>query len=149
MEIKIDSKRNNPLLNRTEVHFRIRHEGEKTPDKEIIRGELAGKINAKKENIIINDIRSSSGILECIGYAKIYPSIKKAEGIERKYILKRNKIAVKEKKKVEEKKTEKKPEETVEVTQKEEQKKSEEPQKAEKIADSEKKIEKPPEEKKE
>ena len=99
MEIEIDSKKNNPLLNRTEVHFTIQHEGEKTPNREIIRSELAEKLNAKKENIIINDIQSSSGIQKSIGYAKIYSSVKKAEEMERKYILKRNKINVKKEKK--------------------------------------------------
>ena len=99
MEMEIDSKKNNPLLNRTEVHFTIQHEGEKTPNREIVRSELAEKLNAKKENIIINDIQSSSGIQKSIGYAKIYSSVKKAEETERKYILKRNKINVKKEKK--------------------------------------------------
>ncbi len=109
MEIEIDSKRNNPLLNRTEVHFTIQHEGEKTPNREIIRSELAEKLNAKKENIIINDIHSSSGIQKSTGYAKIYSVIKKAEELERKHILKRNKISGKKEKKEGEKKPEEKP----------------------------------------
>ena len=48
MEIIIDSKINNPLINRTEVHFTVIHEGEGTPNREIIRSELAEKLNAKK-----------------------------------------------------------------------------------------------------
>jgi small subunit ribosomal protein S24e len=99
MEIEIDSKINNPLFNRTEVHFTIQHEGEKTPNREIIRSELAEKLNAKKEDIIINDIQSSSGIQRSIGYAKIYSSMKKAGEMERKHILKRNKISGKKEKK--------------------------------------------------
>jgi len=97
--MKIDSKRNNPLLNRTEVHFTIQHQGEKTPNREIIRSELAEKLNVKKENIIINDIQSSSGIQKSIGYVKIYSSVKIAEEMERKHILKRNKIGGKKEKK--------------------------------------------------
>ena len=120
MEIEIDSKKNNPLLNRTEVHFTIQHEGEKTPNREIIRSELAEKLNAKKENIIINDIQSSSGIQKSIGYAKIYSSVKKAEEMERKHILKRNKISVKKEKKEGEKA------ETAEEPPKEEEKPAEE-----------------------
>jgi len=106
MEIEIVSKGNNPLLNRTEVHFTIQHEGEKTPNREIIRSELAEKLNTKKENIIINDIHSSSGTRKSIGYAKIYSTIKKAEELERKHILKRNKIGGKKEKKEVEKKPE-------------------------------------------
>ena len=109
MEIEIDSKRNNPLLNRTEVHFTIQHEGEKTPNRELIRSELAEKLNAKKENIIINDIHPSSGIQKSTGYAKIYSVIKKAEELERKHILKRNRIGGKKGKKEGEKKPEEKP----------------------------------------
>jgi len=120
MEIEIDSKKNNPLFDRTEVHFTIQHEGEKTPNREIIRSELAEKLNAKKENIIINDIQSSSGIQKSIGYAKIYSSVKKAEEMERKHILKRNKISGKKEKKEGEKA------ETAEEPPKEEEKPAEE-----------------------
>jgi len=136
MEIEIYSKKNNPLLNRTEVHFTIQHEGEKTPNREIIRSELAEKLNAKKENVIINDIQSSSGIQKSMGYAKIYSSLKKAEELERKHILIRNKISVK-KEKTEEEKTE-----TSKEPPKEEEKPAEE-----KPAEEKQAVEKPAEEK--
>ena len=99
MEIEIESKRNNPLLNRTEIHFTIKHVNEKTPNREIIRSELAEKLNTKKENIIVNTINSSFGVQETTGYAKIYSSLSKSKGLERRHILKRNKIGVKEDKK--------------------------------------------------
>jgi len=139
MEIEIDSKKNNPLLNRTEVHFTIQHEGEKTPNREIIRSELAEKLNAKKENIIINDIQSSSGIQKSIGYAKIYSSVKKAEEMERKHILKRNKISGKKEKKEGEKKPEEKPASAEEPPK--EEKPSEEPPKEEETTEPEEKKE--------
>jgi len=105
MDIEIESKKNNPLMNRTEVYFTVKHPGEKTPNREIIRSELADKLNAKKENIIVNSINSSFGTSETTGYAKVYSSIQKAKDVERNHILKRNKIGVEEKKK-EEKPTE-------------------------------------------
>jgi ribosomal protein S24E len=61
METEINSKRNNPLLNRTEIFFTIKHKGEGTPNREIIRGELANKLNVKKENIIVKTVHSSFG----------------------------------------------------------------------------------------
>ena len=67
MEIEIESKRNNPLLNRTEVNFIVKHEGEGTPNREIIRDQLADKLNSKKENIIVNIIESSFGNNESTG----------------------------------------------------------------------------------
>jgi small subunit ribosomal protein S24e len=92
MEIEIDSKRNNPLLNRTEIYFTIKHEGEGTPNREIIRSELADKLNVKKENIVVNTVHSSFGNQEITGYAKVYSSLKNIKNLERDYILKRNKI---------------------------------------------------------
>ena len=64
MEINIESKRNNPLLKRTEIHFTVVHNGEKTPNRELIRTELAEKLNTKKENVIVNYINQSFGISE-------------------------------------------------------------------------------------
>lgn len=104
MDIEITEKKNNPLFNRTEVHFTINHEGEGTPNREIIRSEIADKLNVKKENIIINNITSSFGIQKSRGYAKIYSSPKNIENLERKYILNRDKITQKEKKKEDESK---------------------------------------------
>ena len=147
MEIVIDSKRNNPLLNRAEVHFTIQHEGEGTPNREIIRSELAEKLNVKKENVIIDNIHSSFGIQKSAGYAKIYNSVKKTEDWERKHILKRNQVLGKKDEKEREKKPEGKPE-TVEEPSKETEKPSEESsQKEEQPVESEKKVEKPVEKK--
>ncbi len=41
MEIEIQSKNDNLFLARTEVRFIIRHEGEGTPKRELVRSELA------------------------------------------------------------------------------------------------------------
>jgi small subunit ribosomal protein S24e len=98
MEIEIDSKVNNTLLDRTEVYFTIRHKAEGTPNREIIRSELAEKLNVKKENVIVNIIKSSFGHNVISGYAKIYNSVEKSKEIEPDYILMRNKIIDKVKK---------------------------------------------------
>jgi small subunit ribosomal protein S24e len=103
MEIEIDSKKNNPLLNRTEVYFTVKHEGEGTPNREIIRSELADKLNAKKENIVLNTVHSGFGNQEITGYAKVYSSLTKIKEIEPEYILKRNKLIESKEKKPKEK----------------------------------------------
>jgi len=122
MEINIDDKRNNPLLNRTEIHFTVIHKGEKTPDRELVRTELAEKLNAKKENVVVNYINPSFGLSESIGYAKVYDSKKGMEELEREYVLKRNTPggAKKEKPKEEGKSEEPKKEESTEETDKQE-----------------------------
>lgn len=106
MEIEINSKKNNPLLKRTEIYFTIKHAGGGTPNREIIRSELADKLNSKKENVILNIIKPGFGINETTGYAKIYSSQESLKGLEREHILKRNKISVAKKGKKEEKKSE-------------------------------------------
>ena len=92
MEIEIDSKKNNPLLKRTEVYFTVKHTGEGTPNREIIRNELAEKLNSKKENVVVNIMKPGFGIQETTGYAKVYSSLESSKGLEREHILKRNKL---------------------------------------------------------
>jgi len=111
MEIDIQSKTNNPLLKRTEVHFFLHHEDESTPKRELVRSELADKLKVKKENIMINYMKSNFGKSETIGYARVYKSIEEAKKHEKEYILKRNNVITKkpEKKKEEEEKQTEKP----------------------------------------
>jgi len=92
MEVEIDSKKNNPLLNRTEIYFTIKHLGEKTPNREVIRAEIAEKINVKKEDVIVDSIHTTFGFQEITGYAKVYSSPDKLKGLEREHILVRNKL---------------------------------------------------------
>ena len=138
MEIEINEKKNNPLFNRTEVYFTIIHEGEGTPNREIIRTEIADKLNVNKENIIINNIHSSFGVQKSKGYAKVYSTPKKAESLERKYILKRNQLGGKESKK-DEKKDQPSKEETKDAENLE---KKEEKVEKDKIEDKQEKDEK-------
>jgi len=145
MEIEVDSKRSNPLLNRTEVYFTIHHKGEGTPNREIIRSELAEKLNVKKDNIVVDNIHSSFGVQESTGYAKVYTSAEKLKDWEREHILVRNKIIEKKEKEKEERTPEEKPAEKP----KEKPETVEEPEKEEKPPEpkEEKPAEKPEEEK--
>jgi small subunit ribosomal protein S24e len=99
MEIEIDSKKNNPLLNRTEINFTIKHTGEKTPNREVIRAELADKLNVKKDDVIVDFIHTTFGVQQVTGYAKVYSSADKLKGLEREHILVRNKLMQATKKK--------------------------------------------------
>lgn len=137
MEIEIKSKKNNPLLNRTEVQFVVKHNGEKTPGRDIIRNDLAEKLNAKKENVLVHRIKTGFGSAETVGYAKVYSSLDKTKSLERKYVIKRNNVTGGTSKT--EKKTEEKPEEKPKEEPSEE--KSEEKPKEE-AKSSEKKEEK-------
>jgi small subunit ribosomal protein S24e len=101
MEIEIQSKTDNILLGRTEVHFIIVHEGEGSPKRDLVRSELAEKLNAKKETIMVDFMRSSFGTRKTVGYAKIYKSIEDAKAGEADPILKRNGLGTKKKPKKE------------------------------------------------
>jgi small subunit ribosomal protein S24e len=92
MEVEIQSKTNNPLLNRTEVHFIIHHEAEMTPKRDLIRGELAEKLKVKAGNVIVDYLKSGFGSTNTIGYAKVYTSQEKAKAGEKDYLLRRNKV---------------------------------------------------------
>jgi len=105
MELEIADKKTNPLLKRTEVRFIAKHENEGTPNRKLIRSELAEKLNTKQENIIIDSITSSFGLHISKGYAKAYSSLKYASGVERDFQLKRNKVQGKAQKKEEPKET--------------------------------------------
>ena len=132
MEIEIQSKKNNQLLNRTEVHFIVNHKGEGTPNREIVRSELAEKLNVKKENVMVNYMTSDFGIQRTSGYAKVYTSVEKVKAGEQKHILKRNNVIAKEEKKKEEPSAEKpeaaeeKPEEEAQPTEQPAEEKKEE-----------------------
>jgi small subunit ribosomal protein S24e len=123
MEIEIQSKTDNLLLGRTEVRFVILHEGEGTPKRELVRSELAEKLSAKKEAVMIDSMHSSFGARKTIGYAKIYKSIEEAKAGEADPILKRNGLGTKKKPKKEKaKEGEEKKEAPKEKPQKPEQK---------------------------
>jgi small subunit ribosomal protein S24e len=104
MEIEIQSKNENVLLGRTEVRFVIHHEGEGTPKRELVRSELADKLSAKKETIMIDMMHSRFGERITVGYAKIYKSVEDAKVGEADPILKRNGLGTKKKPKKEAKK---------------------------------------------
>jgi small subunit ribosomal protein S24e len=146
MEIEIDSKRNNPLLNRTEVYFTVKHQGEGTPNRELIRSELAEKLNVKKENIVVNTVQSSFGNQEVTGYAKIYSSLAKSKDLERDYVLRRNKLmepGQKDKKKAEEKPAEAPKEEGATEPPAEPEQKEDQPTEESPVEETPKEEEKP------
>jgi small subunit ribosomal protein S24e len=101
MEIEIQSKIDNLLLGRTEIRFVILHEGEGTPKRELVRSELAEKLNANKETIMVDHMKSSFGSRKTIGYAKVYKSVQDAKAGEADPILKRNGLGTKKKSKKE------------------------------------------------
>jgi small subunit ribosomal protein S24e len=92
MDIMVVSKKDNVLLGRTEVRFRIAHVKEKSPDRDSVREKLAAILNEKKDSVIIDSMKAQFGKPECLGYAKIYKSKETAMKVERDRTLVRNKL---------------------------------------------------------
>lgn len=92
MQIEILEKKENKLLGRGEVNFKTIHEKEPTPKREIIREKLASLLNTKKENVVIDHLRTEYGKNSTFGYAKIYKSVEDAKKLESEHILIRNKL---------------------------------------------------------
>ena len=98
MDVEVIEKRKNPLLNRQEIRFKILHPKEPTPNRDSARDKIASENNVKKEQVIIDNLETTFGKSETIGYAKIYPSKEEAMKNERDYHLIRNRLKEGEKK---------------------------------------------------
>jgi small subunit ribosomal protein S24e len=101
MELEIVGKRENPLLKRTEVQFRVTHPHEQTPKRGDLRQELANVLHVTRDIVIVDSFQSEFGRSASRGYAKVYKSKEDALKVERKHILVRNGLIaaeVKEKK---------------------------------------------------
>lgn len=92
MDVEVIEKRQNPLLNRQEIRFKILHPKEPTPTRDSARDKIASENNVKKEQVIIDNLETTFGKSETIGYAKIYPSKEEAMKNEREHHLVRNKL---------------------------------------------------------
>lgn len=87
MEIEIVSKKENKVLERDEVYFKVKYEG-KTPSRNKVRDNLGNVTGGKV--VIVEYIKPVYGISEAEGYARIYKSEKKAREVEAKHIIERN-----------------------------------------------------------
>jgi small subunit ribosomal protein S24e len=89
LEIQVIEEKNNPLLNRREVKFRIIHD-DVTPSRKSVVDRLAATMNSKRGMVIVDNIKTEFGKLESVGYAKIYESEERARQVERTHITERN-----------------------------------------------------------
>jgi small subunit ribosomal protein S24e len=102
MEVEVVSKKENVLLDRTEIKFKAVHPKEGTPQREAVRDKISALMKAPKERVIVDAMDSEFGKTETVGYAKVYKTKEAAMKYEREEILVRNKL--KERVKVEKKK---------------------------------------------
>lgn len=145
MKVEIIEKTENPLFKRTEIKFKADHAGEPTPKRLDARAQLAAQLGVAEELIVIEKLASTHGRQAASGIARVYSSREQLEGLEPKFLLKRDmpKEAKAEAKPEEKPKAEKPPEKKVEEPKEvkpKEPKKEAKPEKPEA-----EKAEKPPE----
>lgn len=89
MDIQVITEKNNPILNRREIEFKVIHD-EATPSRKSVVEKLAATQNSKVGLVFVDSLRTEFGKRETIGYAKIYETAERAKQIERPHIIERN-----------------------------------------------------------
>jgi small subunit ribosomal protein S24e len=91
MEIKIVSTKENPLLKRKEVDFRVEQDPRgKTPARLEVKKALAAELKIKEEMVFIKKMQTMTGTHTAVGMANAYETVEQAKFIEPDYIRKRN-----------------------------------------------------------
>ena len=90
MEINVNEKIKNPLLNRTEIHFDCMYQGEATPTVLDVKNRLVATLNVDKNLLVVHNLKPSYGEGKAIGYAKLYDTEENLTKIERDHVLEKN-----------------------------------------------------------
>lgn len=104
MEVEIISKKENPIIGRMELNFKVSHPKEVTPKRKDVRDEIATQLKVQKDRVVIDNMKPEFGKPETLGYAKIYKTKDDAVRVESEAVLKRNNLFEQKKEKGEEKK---------------------------------------------
>lgn len=89
MDIQVIEAKNNTILNRRELVFKVIHD-ESTPTRKSVVERLAATQNSKVGLVYVDSLKTEFGKRETIGYAKIYETAERAKEIERAHIVERN-----------------------------------------------------------
>ena len=91
MEVKVVSVKDNPLLKRREVQFRVEHgPAGKTPGRLEVKRVLANELKVGEELVFVEQMRTLTGTSVAVGAANVYASMEQARRVEPDYIVKRN-----------------------------------------------------------
>jgi len=90
MEIKILSKKENPLLNRTEIEFECDYPSEGTPNLLDVKHKIVALEDASNDLLVVDNMKPSYGATKAVGLAKVYDSVEKLQEIEAKAVIAKN-----------------------------------------------------------
>jgi len=103
MKVKIVSAKENPLLKRKEVNFKVEQDTrEKTPTRVEVKKALAAELKTSEELVFVEKMQTLTGTNVAAGAANAYETMEQARRIEPEYIVKRNIPPEKPKEKAEE-----------------------------------------------
>ncbi|MBD3387661.1 MAG: hypothetical protein GF416_01310 [Candidatus Altiarchaeales archaeon] len=88
MEVDMIEDKENPLLNRREIRFKVSYQGP-TPARQDVRSKIIAMLNLDKELTLLDKLDPQQGSQVALGYLKSYGD-KAAMSIEPEYLLKRN-----------------------------------------------------------
>jgi small subunit ribosomal protein S24e len=98
MEVKIVSAKENPLLKRKEVNFKVEHgPQEKTPPRLEVKKAIATELKISEELVFVEKMRTMTGTSTAVGVANAYETAEQAKLIEPEYMIKRNSLPEKPK----------------------------------------------------
>jgi len=95
LKVQIESKKENALLERTEVSFSVEHGAESTPTREAVRTAIAAAVGAPKEKVVVDRMETEYGKGVTNGYAKVYESDEALKKTEGRHMLVRHGLAEK------------------------------------------------------
>jgi small subunit ribosomal protein S24e len=91
MQVEITSTKDNPLLKRKEVRFRVEHaETGSTPPRLEVRKEVASALKIGMDLVFVKRFVTKTGTRTAFGEAHVYDSIEQVKLIEPAYVVKRN-----------------------------------------------------------
>jgi small subunit ribosomal protein S24e len=91
MEVKIVSAKENPLLKRKEVDFRVEHGPKgKTPPRLEVKKAIAAELKISEELVFVEKMHTMTGTNTAVGVANAYETAEQAKLVEPEYIIKRN-----------------------------------------------------------
>ena len=91
MKLEIISKKQNPLMKRREVTFRVEHsQTGGTPSRAEVRKQLASLLKTKPELVYVKNMETKRGTMIAVGEANVYETDEQAKFVEPKHVIARN-----------------------------------------------------------
>lgn len=91
MEVKIISKKQNPLLKRREVYFQVEHSRTGSTPPRLEAGKaIARALKTDDDLVFVKKLETKTGTHTAAGLANVYDSVEQARLVEPKYVIKRN-----------------------------------------------------------